>query len=77
MDEKELALAVNFAKAPVELQNAVKASADTYKKIAKLKASLVADAAQLDELEKQVGAQDKVVRKLLTAWDPNAVEAKV
>jgi septal ring factor EnvC (AmiA/AmiB activator) len=76
MDAKELILAVNFSKAPQELQDAVKASADTYKKMEKLRANILAEQAELLELEKQVGAQDKVVRKLLSAWDPSSLGVK-
>lgn len=76
MDRKQLALAVNFGKAPVEIQNAAKAANDLQKQIEKLKSKQRADADELLKLEIQAGEADKALRKLLAAWDPATVEAK-
>lgn len=76
MDEKELALAVNFGKAPADLQSAAKASADLYKQIRKLTTSQADTAAQIVELQKQAGVADKNLRKLLAAWDLTTLEVK-
>lgn len=73
MNKKELALAVNFGKAPKELQDAVKASAALYKSIDKLTADIEAKKIELQDLNAKVTAADTTVAQLIKAWDPNTV----
>jgi len=71
--DKEIALAVNFAKAPPELQAAAVAADANQKKLNKAQAKLVADQADVAKLEADQQALEKTFRKLLNAWDPTAV----
>jgi hypothetical protein len=72
-DGKELALAVNFAKAPLALQAAAQAHYANLKKIENLKAVLIAKNKELEAVELASGETAKVLRKELAAWDPLAV----
>jgi len=67
--EKQFVLAANFAKAPKELQDAVKAYSDIWKKLEKAKNNLALLQKEIHDLEIQEGESAKVVRKLLSTWD--------
>lgn len=68
--QKEIQLALNFSKAPLELQNAAKAYDDIAKKLAKAQAKLIEAEKEIQELSFQEGESLKIFRKLLNAWVP-------
>ena len=72
--EKELALAVNFAKVPKKLQDAATSSVDVLTKLLKKRAALAELQAEILALEKKQGEADKTYRKLVAKWDPAAPE---
>lgn len=68
MDEKELALAVQFSKAPADVQAAANAHFTNLKKVNKLKASLAQNAADLQAAEDVAGKSAKTLRDAMNAW---------
>lgn len=66
---KELALAVNFAKAPVEVQNAAKALYDALKKVDTIKAAIEAKIKDLELAETAVGDAQRSYSKALNGWN--------
>lgn len=74
--EKAVALAVNFKNAPAELQAAAVASDANFKLLAKAKSKAAAADSELADLQKKQEELDKVFRKALNAWDPEAASLK-
>lgn len=72
MDDKELALAINFKNAPVELQTAATAHYANIKAIAKLREKLTQTNLDLVTAEKSAEVSAKVLRKALADWTPVA-----
>jgi len=72
--EKELALAVNFAKVPKKLQEAATSSVDILTKLLKKQAALEALKIEIAELEKKQSEADRAYRKLVAKWDPASPE---
>lgn len=68
MDEKELALAVNFSKAPEEVQDAANAHYANIKAINKLKAQLAKNAADLSAAEDAAGKTQRTLRDAMNNW---------
>jgi hypothetical protein len=68
MDEKELALAVNFSKAPADVQAAVTAHYQSIKKINKLKGQLVQISADLAAAEDASGKTARTLRDAMNNW---------
>lgn len=68
--EKELALAIDFKKAPKELQDAATAAYEAQKKVAKLRANLTETNLQLEVLEAEQEKAEKALRVALKAWTP-------
>lgn len=68
MDEKELALAVQFNKAPKEVQDAATAHFTNLKKVSKLKADLAKNAADLAAAEDVAGKSQRVLRDVMNNW---------
>ena len=69
MDKKELALAVNFSKAPKELQDAVKAADALNRKVAAAEAKRSAAWKEVKGLQKQADEANAAAAALLAAWD--------
>lgn len=68
MDEKELALAVQFSKAPADVQAAATAHFQNLKKVNKLKADLAKNAADLQSAEDVAGKTARALRDAMNAW---------
>lgn len=67
---KELALAIDFKKAPKELQDAAAAQYANENKVAKLKNQMLELAAQLELAERAAEASQKILKQELKAWNP-------
>lgn len=72
MDDKELALAVNFAKAPKEIQAAATDLAAMNKKIAKAQQAITQGTSDLSSLQTQQRDLARKFKEVLAGWDPNA-----
>lgn len=70
--DKELALAIQFSKAPKELQDAATAHYKNLKAIEKLKSNLTQTNLDLEAAEKAAGETGKSFRKVFNDWTPEA-----
>lgn len=70
MDEKELALAIDFKKAPKEVQDAATAHYANIKQVAKLRAQIVDTNQKLEGAERLVESSAKALRSAMNAWKP-------
>lgn len=68
--DKEIALAVNFAKAPKELQDAAKAQFDIDDRIVKIQAEIERLQKELQAAVIEQGTKAKELRAQLTKWTP-------
>ncbi len=68
--DKELALAIDFKKAPVELQAAAALHYEHVKALAKAKAKVVTSQDAVVEAQKIHDESAKVLRAALKAWEP-------
>lgn len=68
--DKELALAIDFKKAPVEVQTAATTHYANEKAIVKLKNQLSKVAAELEAAEATAAESQKVLKKAMAAWTP-------
>lgn len=73
---KELALAVDFQKAPKELQKAAQEHYANMKSIMKLKAQLTESAVKLEEAEKVAAESEKTLTEALRSWEPDSASVK-
>lgn len=69
-DDKEILLAVDFKKAPKEVQDAVTVHADKLKAVEKLRKKLAENTQDLAIQERELEGTAKAVRKALDAWTP-------
>lgn len=70
--DKELALAIQFSKAPKELQEAANNHYKNLKQIEKLKGNLTQTNLDLEAAEKAAGETGKAFRKVFNDWTPEA-----
>jgi len=70
MMDKELALAIDFKKAPVELQAAATAHYTNVKALAKAQAKVVTDQQAVVDAQKLYEESAKVLRVALKNWTP-------
>lgn len=68
--DKELALAIDFKKAPVELQNAATAHYANVKAVAKLSQKIVDTNKELEAAEAAAEETAKALRAGLKKWNP-------
>lgn len=68
--EKELALAIDFKKAPKELQDAATSHYANVKAVTQLKRRLTNIAAELEQAERKSEESAKVLRMGLKTWEP-------
>lgn len=69
-DDKEILLAVDFKKAPKEVQDAVSAHAEKLKAVEKSRKKLAEANQELAIKERELEGTAKAVRKCLDAWTP-------
>jgi hypothetical protein len=67
---KELALAIDFKKAPKELQEAANGHYANVKVVEKLKKGLTEAAAKLEDAEKQAAESELKLQNALRDWEP-------
>ncbi len=68
--DKELALAIDFKKAPKELQDAANLHYTNAKNVAKLRKQIVETNIQLEQAERTAGESEKALRSQLKLWTP-------
>lgn len=70
--DKELALAIDFKKAPAELQAAATAHYANVKALAKAKNKLIDDEKAIELAQKSYDESAKTLRVALKQWEPGA-----
>ena len=72
MDDKDLALAIDFKKAPAEVQAAATAHYANVKTVSKLRNQLTVTNQKLSDAERASEASAKALRVSMNAWTPEA-----
>ena len=68
--DKELALAIDFKKAPKEVQDAATAHYASVKALSKSKAKVLQAGSELELSQKNYDETAKILRVALKSWDP-------
>lgn len=70
MLNKELALVIDFKKAPLELQEAAATHYENLKTVSKIENQILNDQARLAEAQSIAEESAKALRKLVNNWEP-------
>lgn len=74
MLDKEIALAIDFKKAPKEIQELALKHYDNYKAYAKAQTQMLKAAADLESAQRAYEESAKAMRVTLKAWEPEVIK---